>query len=310
MRLLPLIVVVSGQSWSNNDWSPSLAQTQASYSYGYSQSNPALVAANSVGCNSCTGQGCPSGFVCRYNSLAYNPQPCAGTCTTPADTSKYFTGTSYYDVTVDPYRLFNAYHAPVSSYNLPPDWKRCTSNTNCNSCVSVNGCAWSGSYCSIATTIQCTGGGCAYEPRQCPIATPGTCAGSTNCVTCTVNPGCSWSGSTCYLSASPCTNFGCANDPSQCHNTGGVVPEQCGPNEVWIACGSSNCHEDNCQDIFLNGDRVCQNDCWSGCQCAPGGFARNGDICVPQNQCASAQYGYGYGYLSSYASSYNYNFGR
>jgi len=301
-------VAVSGQSWINNDWSPFRTQTQASnYNYG-SQSNPAISLAQTVGCNSCSGQGCPSGYTCHYNSLAYNPQPCSGTCISPADTSGYYTGTSYYDVTADPYRLFNAFHTPTSSYNTPPDFQRCTNNPDCNSCVQLNGCAWSGTYCGFATTIQCSGAGCAFEPRQCPASIPGTCAGASNCQTCTINPGCSWSGTTCYLSGTPCVTFGCANDPTQCHNNGGVVPLPCGVNEVFVACGSSNCHEDNCQDTFSNGDRICQNDCWSGCQCAPGGYARNGATCVPQNQCAST--GYGYGYLNSYTSSYAYQFGR
>lgn len=252
--------------------------------------------AQTVGCNSCTGQGCPAGHTCQYNSLAYNPQVCGGTCIVPPDTSKYYNSPSYYDVTVDPYNLFNAYHTPVSSYNTPPDWQRCTSNSNCNSCVSVNGCAWAGTYCSFASAISCTGAGCAYEPRQCPASTPGTCAGSNTCFSCTSQPGCAWSGSTCYLSGTLCTTFGCANDPSQCHTTGGVVPQPCGMNEIWVACGSSNCHEDNCQDHFNGFDRVCQNDCWSGCQCVGGGFARNGDICMPANLCPSQNYGqYGYG---------------
>lgn len=299
MRLLPFVVAVSGQSWFTNDWSPFRTKTQyTNYNFGYTSTNPAISMAQTVGCNSCTGQGCPAGHTCQYNALAYNPQVCSGTCITPADTSKYYTAAAYYDVTVDPYNLYNAYRTPVSSYNLPPDWQRCTSNNNCNSCVTVNGCAWSGTYCSFASSLSCTGAGCAYEPRQCPSTTPGTCAGSTNCLSCTTQPGCAWSGSTCYLSGgTPCTAFGCANVPNQCHNTGGVVAQQCGVNEVWVACGSSNCHEDNCQDLFSAGDRICQNDCWSGCQCAPGGFARNGDICIPSNQCPSQNYGqYGYGY--------------
>lgn len=296
MRLLPLLVAVSGQSWFTYDWAPFRTKTQPSYyNFGYARNSPAISQAQTVGCNSCTGGGCPPGLTCTYNALAYNPQPCSGVCMVPPDTSNYYSGTGYYDFTVDPYNLWNAYHTPSSSYNTPPDWGRCTSANTCQSCVSVNGCAWSGTYCSFSSSISCTGAGCAYEPRQCTTPVSGTCAGQTTCFSCTSQLGCAWSGSTCYLAGTPCTTFGCANAPNQCHNTGAVVQLPCGQNEVWATCVSSNCHEDNCQDYYSGGDRVCQNDCWSGCQCAAGGFARLGDTCILRNQCPLQDYNSYYG---------------
>jgi len=294
MRFLPLLVAASAQyaydaDWWDTNWSPfRTAETSPYYGNNYGafvQTNsPAISLAQTVGCDACTGSGCPSGTTCHYNSLSYNPQSCEGVCSTP-ETGNYYNGNNYYGFLGNPYNLYNAYHTPSSSYNTPPDWGRCTGFNDCLSCVNTNGCGWSGTYCSFSTAIQCTGGGCAFQPRQCPSSTSGTCAGQTTCQTCTSTTGCAWSGSTCYLTGTPCTTFGCANTVSQCQNTGGVVPVQCGVNEVWESCGSSNCHEDNCQDYYTGGNRVCLNNCWSGCQCAPGGYARMGSVCVPRSQC-------------------------
>jgi len=315
MRLLSFVAVVSSgaaQYYTGSTYGENYGQYQGSYTwqpfltapatdfYTYPsnvQTNQAisLSATGTVGCNACTGSGCPTGQTCQRNNLAYNPQACMGVCMTAPDTSNYYSGTGYYDVTVDPYNLFNAYHTPDSSYNTPPDWGRCYNNNDCLSCVSLNGCAWSGTYCAISGDMSCTGGGCAFQARQCPALTPGTCAGTSTCNACAAMAGCAWTGSTCYLAGAPCTTFGCANSPSQCDDTGNVVPQQCGVNEVWVACGSSNCHEDNCQDYYNGNNRICQNDCWSGCQCAPGGFARLGSTCVPNNQCPGQYYGYNYG---------------